>query len=270
MNLLAVDIGNTDIKFALFEDDRLAMHWRATGTQTHPERFSALLRDSLARTDADFDALVYTSVVPSIEAVFRKTMSYCFHVSDSRMFIIDPARIRLPLDFQRYAPGELGMDRLVNACSAHLLYPETHIIAVDFGTATTLDLVSQDGQYLGGAITPGWHTFLESLPAKTAKLPYVAVGGDHPSPLKMGQDTVGCLQAGLGIGYRGLMKELLREARQEFISGSLKTVATGGLAETVIQACSLQDYFQEIDPLLTLKGLHLLYRFNRQAVKSGA
>jgi type III pantothenate kinase len=115
MNLLAVDIGNTDIKFGIFRDGVLTQQWRASGTRTHPEKFSAMLRDSLAQTGADFGALVYTSVVPDIEFVFRKTIQYCFNLPDSRIFSVNPQTIRLPLDFSRYPLEQLGMDRLVNA-----------------------------------------------------------------------------------------------------------------------------------------------------------
>ena len=265
MNLLAVDIGNTDIKFGIFQDGLLIEQWRATGTRTHPEKFSALLRTNLARVGIHFGALAYTSVVPDIEIVFRKTIQYCFSLPDHRIFSVDPARIRLPLDVSLYPAGQLGMDRLVNACSARLLYPNTPLIIADFGTATTFDLVNADGLYLGGAIAPGFNTFAASLPEKTAKLPFIDLTGKQVSDIGMGLNTVACLEAGIVIGYRGLMKELLKEAIETLDTTEFVTLATGGLAETVIGLCALENRFQALDPALTLKGLALLYDYNQQS-----
>lgn len=268
MNLLAVDIGNTDIKFGIFLDGTLSTQWRATGTRTDPEKFSALLRDSLSRAGVGFDALVYTSVVPEVESVFRKTIQYCFNLPAHRIFAIHPRYIRLPLDMGRYPLDQLGMDRLVNVCSARLLHSESHLVVVDFGTATTIDLIHQDGVYLGGAIAPGLKTFVESLHVKTSKLPLISLEEKTPDTLRMGTDTVSCMQAGLGIGYRGIMKELLRAAVAEFESNNFLIVGTGGLAETAIRLCGLEKYFQVVDPMLTLRGLQLLYMYNNEPARA--
>jgi type III pantothenate kinase len=264
MNLLAVDIGNTDIKFGIFRDGLLIEQWRATGTRTHPEKFSALLRTSLARVGLHFGALVYTSVVPDIEAVFRKTIQYCFNLPDQRIFVVDPDRIRFPLDLSLYPTGQLGMDRLVNACSARLLYPDTPLIIADCGTATTFDLVNAEGLYLGGAIAPGFNTFKASLPEKTAKLPFIDLTGKQVSAIGMGLNTIACLEAGMVIGYRGLMKELMKEAIETLDTTEFVTLATGGLSETVIRLCALESRFQVVDSALTLKGLALLYDYNQK------
>lgn len=265
MNLLTVDIGNTDIKFGIFRNGVLREQWRTSGSRTQPEKFSAVLRDSLAKAGAEFGALAYTSVVPDIELVFRKTIQYCFNLPDHRIFAVDPNRIRLPLDFSRYPLEQLGMDRLVNACSARLLHPENALVIVDFGTATTFDLVDTDNQYLGGAITPGLGTFSECLSLKTARLPNVSVVGKAPPDLMMGTNTLACMEAGVGIGYRGLIKELMESARQELATESITFIATGGLSEAVIRLCGLEDWFQIADPALTLKGLYQLYEFNSRA-----
>lgn len=265
MNLLAVDIGNTDIKFGIFRNGLLSEQWRATGTRTHPEKFSAMLRTSLARTGAEFGALVYTSVVPDIEYVFRKTIQYCYNLPDHRIFSVNPFNIQLPVDFSLYPLEQLGMDRLVNACSAHLLYPDTPLIVVDFGTATTFDIIDQEGHYLGGIITPGLKTFADSLPEKTAKLPPIPLSDISADGLGIGVNTVDCLKAGIGLGYRGLMKELLKSSEDRLDSETFTTVATGGLAPVVIRLCNLEKHFQVVDPGITLKGLYLLYQFNQQA-----
>jgi type III pantothenate kinase len=269
MNLLAVDIGNTDIKFGIFRDGVLSEQWRASGTRTHPEKFSAMLRDSLARAGAEFGALVYTSVVPDIEFVFRKTIQYCFNLPDQRIFAVNPYQIKLPVDFSRYPLEQLGMDRLVNACSARLLHPDTALIVVDFGTATTFDLVNQAGEYLGGVITPGLKTFIDSLSLKTARLPQISLLGKTPDDFDIGTSTQACMEAGLGLGYRGLMKELLDTATQSLDDIPCLSIATGGLAKSVIPLCGLEEHFQETDPFLTLKGLYLLYTYNRTPQRVG-
>jgi type III pantothenate kinase len=239
----------------------------------------------LARAGADFGALVYTSVVPDVEMVFRKTIQYCFHLPSHRIFAVRPKDIKLPLDFSRYPLEQLGMDRLVNACSARLLYPNQPLVVVDVGTATTFDLVTEEGVYLGGAITPGLRTFMDSLTLKAPRLPEVSLVGKTPETLPMGSNTVECIQAGLGLGYRGLMKELLtasqktlqeaaiypvteqneQDSEQEEapIETPILNIATGGLVESVIRICGLQDEFQVVDAGLTLRGLYLLYAYNR-------
>lgn len=267
MNLLAVDIGNTDLKFGVFEDGKLLRQWRATGTRTSPEKFSALMRDSLSRAGVDFDVVVYSSVVPAIELAFRKTIQYCFHLPPNRVFAIDPQQIQLPLDMSRYPLNQLGMDRLVNACSARLLFPDTALVVVDFGTATTFDLVTADGVYLGGAIAPGLYTMSEALPDKTSRLPHISLEDLTPAKLGMGSDTISCMQAGIGIGYRGLMKELVKEAVRELETSEFLLMATGGLAGTVLRLTGLEKHFQVLDPMLTLKGLELIYQYNRTAAK---
>jgi type III pantothenate kinase len=266
MKLLVVDIGNTDIKFGIFQDGALMRHWRASGTRTSPEQFSVLLRESLSKAGAEFGALVYSSVVPDVELAFRKTIQYCFNLPEQRIFSIAPERIRLPLDFSRYPLGQLGMDRLVNACGGHFLYPDSHLIVVDFGTATTFDLVDAAGVYLGGAIAPGLLTFSNSLSEKAAQLPPISLLDKTADAFHMGTNTVACMEAGLGLGYRGLMKELLRACAMELGAGEFQVIGTGGLAESVIRLCGLEHRFHHVDPTLTLKGLYHLYAFNHTPV----
>lgn len=274
MQLLVVDIGNTDIKFGIFRDNRLIRHWRASGTRSQPERFSALLRESLAQVDADFSALAYSSVVPDLDPVLRKTIQYCFNLPDQRIFAIQPERSRLPVDFSRYASGQLGMDRLVNVCGARFLHPDTHLIIADFGTATTFDLVSAEGVYLGGAIAPGLITFADSLPEKTARLPRIAPfmlpDGKSATESNLGLNTVDCLKVGIGLGYRGLVKELLRACINTLGVGEFQVLATGGLAEPVIRLCGLTQRFHQVDPTLTLSGLYHLYQLNRNPTSASS
>jgi type III pantothenate kinase len=124
--------------------------------------------------------------------------------------------------------------------------------------------VTQEGVYLGGAITPGLRTFIDSLTHKAPRLPEISLVDKTPETLHIGANTIDCMEAGLGLGYRGLMKELLAASATALLPDeTLLTIATGGLAESVIRICGLQDEFQVVDPVLTLKGLQLIYSYNR-------
>lgn len=265
MNVLAVDIGNTDIKFGYFRDGELLRYWRASGTRTHPEKFSALLRNSLAEIGINFDALVYCSVVPEVEYTFRKTIDFCFNLKYP-ILAVDPRQIRLPLDTDLYPPEQLGTDRLVNACGAHLLYPDQDIIVVDFGTATTFDVVTADGRFLGGVIAPGFQLFTNALPEKTARLPHVE---PRPIGFTLGRNTVECMEAGISTGYRGVIKELFLNLHEEMglLGKPVLHIATGGLAQPFIDACLITEkdrlMFDVVEPALTLKGLFAIHEFNK-------
>ena len=267
MNLLAVDIGNTDIKFGVFRDDKLVRFWRSSGTRTQPERFSSQLRNTLAEQGVNFDALVYCTVVPDVEAVLVKTIRYCYQLKYP-ILAVDPRTTRLPVQVEDYPLDQLGTDRLVNACGAHYLYPEQPVIIVDFGTATTLDVVTAEGVFIGGAITPGLKSFSEILTRKTSLPGNFSI---HNCKKALGHNTAECLQSGIGIGYRGIIKELLHKIRQEFPiddQSRILNLATGGLAESFSQICPQEPLFRVYEPSLTLKGLWAIYQYNRQLVSA--
>lgn len=262
MNLLAVDIGNTDIKFGLFQDGRLKRQWRATDTRASSAIFADALRDRLCREMAGepCEALAYACVVPEAETVFLEICRQCLNVPESRIFAVDTFQDAWPVDFTPYPPDQLGMDRMVNVCAAGLLYPGKPLAVMDFGTATTLDLISGDARYKGGAIAPGLRTFMTCLSQRTARLFPVDLAPHTPETLSMGFDTRSCLEAGLGIGYRGLVNGLLDAAEALYPpEGPPMLIATGGLADSVIRLCGLESRFAVIDPALTLKGLDQLY-----------
>ncbi|MGE0200313.1 MAG: type III pantothenate kinase [Candidatus Melainabacteria bacterium] len=281
MNLLTVDIGNTDIKFGLFEDSQLTRFWRVSGSLDNtPERFSAALRKELSLHNAHFDAMIYSSVVPDIADTLKKTMAFCYPGA-SEAIPVDPGRMKLPLRGSRYPVAQLGLDRLVNACGAAMMHPGRGVIVLDFGTATTLNVVGPDGVFLGGAIAPGFEIFTEILSRRTARLGTIPLALPENA---IGTDTLSAMQSGLVHGYRGLIRELLQQITNELVQESglparqWWVVATGGRADFFNQlALSLElregrhpgaekpvqcSFFDAVDPVWTLKGLYCLYHYN--------
>ena len=272
MTLLAVDIGNTDIKFGIFQDDRLTRFWRVSGSRSHPERFSALLRTTLAEQGINFDGLVYCTVVPEVEHVLVKTIQYCYQLKHPPL-AVHAGQARLPVRVADYPLNQLGTDRLVNVCGAHLLYPDQPLIVIDFGTATTFDAVTAEGVFLGGAIAPGLKLFSEILPSRTSRLMEVPLVAPTRA---LGRNTQECMQSGIGLGYHGLVKEILEGIKAEFppTYRPIMTLATGGLADTFYalrpqEPLPQEPLIQAFEPTLTLKGLWAIYHYNRQLVSPG-
>lgn len=268
MHLLVADIGNTDIKFGLFKDRLLLRYWRMVNAwrvvPPSPEMICASLRQNLHEQEPklSFDALAYCSVVPDVDPLLRQAVQVDFALPPNAIFAVQPGRSHLPVNFNQYASGQLGLDRLVNACGAYAVHPNKPVIVFDFGTATTVDLVDADAVYQGGAIAPGFSLFCDSLSEKTATLPRVSMIDKDPNGLALGLNTQACMEAGLGLGYRGLLKELLDAALQKFPAPDCQLLATGGLAEPVLTLCGLSDRFHAIDPTLTLSGLAHIYHLN--------
>ncbi len=262
MKVLVVDIGNTDIKFGVFEHGRLLQYWRASGTRTKPDGFAALLMDNLSAHAGNIQAVAYSSVVPVLENVFRETLTGLLHLTSRQFFSPASLGTALPLDFSRYATGQLGLDRLANVCGGRRLFPVSNLVVVSFGTATTFDIINVAGVYLGGAIAPGLITMGNSLSENTAQLPTVSLVGKQYGDLGLGTSTQASMEAGIGLGYRGLMRELLDTCAKALDGQAFETVATGGLADSVIALCGLEARFSRIDPTLTLKGLASLHEFS--------
>jgi len=268
MNVVALDIGNSDIKFGLFRHGELVKFWRASdfipvqrsGPQyKKPASFSQALRSGLSTIGSSFDGLVYSSVMPELEEILKQTLKYCFTLKRPPL-AIKPGFTRLPLKVEGYSAGQLGTDRLVSACGAYLMYPNQHIILADFGTATTFDVITADGRFLGGVIAPGIEAFSSTLPQRASQLPYVPFG---PCEKAIGQSTVECMQSGVSFGYLGMVKEILERMRLELtVQQGLYDVmclATGGSAESFLNAFPANGLFAQVEPTMTIKGLYALY-----------
>ncbi len=253
--LLALDVGNTNTVVGLFDGDRLRTHWRLT---THAERTAdevgmwlhqLLQLEGVAPTDL-LDVAV-SSVVPPMDPRLREGVA---RYLDKSAFFVEPG-IRTDMPLVVDAPQELGADRLCDAVAAFAEHGGPCLV-LDFGTAITWEVVSVDGKYLGGVIAPGPGVTANALSSKTAKLPDVAMA---PPPRVIGKGTVDSIQSGLFYGYLGLIEGVTRRILDEL--GDAKVIATGGLAGAFASHTELIQY---VEPDLTLHGLRILWRLNRQ------
>ena len=259
-DFLALDIGNTDIKLGVFHHDTLVQTERIPSNRQHLEQVQAQLTEILAAIGPELSC-AFCSVVPALDVVVRNVLKN--HCKAPPLQVL-PAEIRLPFDAGDYPLTQIGADRVVNLAAAQALFPGQPVIVADFGTATTFDVLTASGRYLGGAIAPGYKTFAGILSTKTACLPQVL---PQPAPSVLGHNTIECLQVGITAGYVGLVKEILTQMRVECGFHSLPCIATGGLAESVAALDAESPLFDKLAPTLTLQGLHILYQQSLQAQK---
>ena len=253
--LLAIDAGNTNIMFAVFDGDRLLARWRAaTDADRTADEYAVWLTQSMALRGIDpgriGDAIVATVAPQALFELESLCRDYFGRAPKVVGEGVSPG-LRVRVD----RPDEVGADRLVNAVAAHALH-EGWLIVVDFGTATTLDVVDDRGDYRGGAIAPGVNLSLEALERAAAKLPRVSV---RKPRRVVGVATVPAMQSGVYWGYVGLLEGLVSRIRDE-VGEPMTVVATGGLAPLFKDATPAID---TVVPDLTLHGLMLLYRSNR-------
>ncbi len=256
--LLAIDSGNTNIVFAVFDGDLLRGEWRtSTDTERTADELGVWLNQILAiegLSRLDIEAAIIASVVPAMVFSLKTLCRRYFHCEP---LVVGDDGVDLGIRILLDRPEEVGADRLVNAVAAHHCYPAP-LIVIDFGTATTFDVVDALGDYCGGAIAPGINLSLQALHNAAAKLPRVAI--DRPKRV-IGKATVPAMQSGIFWGYVGLIEGLVGRIEEEFGSEML-VVATGGLAPLFIDATPVID---RLDPDLTLRGLLHIYRRNAAA-----
>jgi type III pantothenate kinase len=253
--LLVVDVGNTQTHIGTFSGDDLVEHWRyATVRQSTADELGAALRALLALrgvTFEDIDASIVSSTVPQLRPEWTEmARRYLGH----EMPVVGPGlRTGMPIRYDN--PREIGPDRLVNAVAGFARAGGPCVI-VDFGTAVTHDIVSADGEYLGGVIFPGVEISLEALTERAAALPKI----DLVEPRSLiGKSTVDAIRSGMIFGYAAMVDGILRRLRAELGDGT-RAIATGGLAHVVVPFCECID---DVDDLLTLKGLRLIWELNR-------
>ncbi len=253
--LLAIDSGNTNIVFAVYDGDQLRGEWRAsTDSERTADELGVWLTQLLTiegLNRLDITAAIIASVVPAM--VFGlKTL--CRRYFRCEPLVVGDEGVDLGLSIQLDRPEEVGADRLVNAVAAHKYY-KGPLIVIDFGTATTFDVVDAAGNYCGGAIAPGINLSLEALHTAAAKLPRVAIG--RPKNV-IGRATVPAMQSGIFWGYVSLIEGLVMRITEEF-GEKMLVVATGGLAPLFADATKVINF---LDADLTLRGLLEIHRRN--------
>jgi type III pantothenate kinase len=254
--LLAMNVNNTNTTVGLYAGDKWVANWRIKTDQAkQPDEYAMLLRNLFLHNElnwSDVTGVALASVVPPLTANFVDLCQRYFHLKPLLVTHKINTGIKIFID----QPAEAGADRILNAMAARELYGGPCIV-VDFGTATTFDAVSQDGDYIGGAIAPGLGIAADALFSRTAKLPRIEL---VPPPAAIGRNTIHAMQSGLIFGYLGLVEGMVHRFRTE-LGGRVKVVATGGMAHILAQQT---DIFETIDQMLTLNGLRLIYYLNHK------
>ncbi len=254
--LLVVDIGNTNTALGLFLGKDLVEHWNIkSDAEKTCDEYSITLRSLFLLSGYDagkIKGVIISSVVPPLTPVFHKLSITYLHI---KPIIVGPG-LKTGMAILYDNPLDVGADRIVLAVAAYEKYGGP-VIVVDFGTATTFDVISSKGEYLGGAISPGVQIAAEALYLKTAKLPRV----DVKKPDKaIGKTTETSMQSGLYFGYIGLVSYVIKMLNAE-LEETAKVVATGGFGSQIFHQVKSIDYN---DPHLVLDGLHILFERNKK------
>ena len=253
--LLAVDVGNTNTVLGLYVPGAargLVTSWRIrTPVQETVDEFGVLLRNLFAlrgREMEEVTGVAVSSVVPPLDAMLREVLTAVFAVPP--MFVGPGAETGVPVLTDN--PAEVGADRLMNCVAAIAKFPGLPVVVVDLGTATTFDVVSARGEFLGGAIAPGLGISAEALFSRASMLPRIEIG--RPAKV-IGTGTIDNIQIGLYYGYIGLVDGILERMLAE-LGRETRTVATGGLAKLIAGG---SRFLEEVDEMLTLDGLRLVW-----------
>ncbi len=257
--LLVVDVGNTNVSLGIFDYEgdhaSLTQHWRmATHREQTSDEAAVVLRtlfEHAGRATSEVHEAILSCVVPPIQPIWERV---CQKLFGSPPRVVGPGvRTGMPVRYEN--PREVGADRIVNSVAAFELFGGP-VIAVDFGTATTFDCVSDKGEYLGGSIFPGIHISMEALFERASMLHRVEIV--RPRSV-IGRTTTQSLQSGLLYGYAGMVDAMVLRIREE-LGSEARVVATGGLAQRIADESRT---IERVEPFLTLEGLRILFEKNR-------
>lgn len=254
--LLVIDVGNSNNVIGLFSNEELLSHWRIrTEWNRTADEYWVLFKEFIQSNNVEtenIDGIIIACVVPPLVPVLQDMARKYFSCEP---VVVGPG-IKTGISILYNNPAEVGADRIVNSVAAYEKYGGPLII-VDFGTATTFDVVSQKGEYLGGVIFPGIQISLEALFQHTAKLPRI----DMLVPEKViGKSTVESIRSGAVHGFAGMIENLVKQIKKE-LGQEAQVVATGGIVEWISTKTTVID---TLDPFLTLDGLRIIYDKNKQ------
>lgn len=254
--LLAIDLGNTNIKYGVFDGEELVASFRVSSRISRTaDEYGSVLVGLLADKGikkSDIDGIIFSSVIPALNYTICHMCEFFFGIQP---IMIGPG-IKTGLNIKAENPREVGADIIVNSVSAYNKYGGP-IVVIDFGTATTFDIISDKCELLGVVIAPGIKTSLEGLATKTAQLPMIEL--DAPKTV-IGKNTKHCMQAGIIFGFAGLVDNILTKIKKELGLDKITVVATGGLGEIIAKQVKT---ITKIDRTLTLDGLKIIYQLNK-------
>lgn len=253
--LLTIDIGNTNLTLGLYEGDKLGAHWRlATDHNRMPDeyglQFLGLLQNA-EKSLKDITGIALASVVPPLTG---RVIQACREYLKQEPLVVDTG-IKTGIKVRYEDPKAVGADRICDAVAVMKFYGGPACI-IDFGTATTFNALTKDGEYLGGAITAGINLAAEALYTRAAKLPRIDL---QTPPSVIGRNTVHAMQSGLLFGYVSMVEGMVTRFRSE-LGSDMKVIATGGLSEAVAKETKVIDI---LAPWLTLDGLRILWELNQ-------
>jgi type III pantothenate kinase len=247
--LLAVDCGNTQTVFGLYEDDRLLEQWRvATDASRTGDELGTLIGDLV-----DLESVTGVCLSSTVPTLIREYEHFAERWAKAPLLVVEPG-VRTGIGMRHDAPHQVGPDRIVNAVAAKERYGAPCIV-VDFGTSTNFDVVSAEGEYVGGVLAPGIEISMEALFERAARLTKVDFA---EPPSAIGKTTEQALQSGLVFGFAGQVDGIVKRIRGE-IGDSARVVATGGLADLIAPN---SETIELVDPHLTLEGLRLIWAQN--------
>ena len=260
--IICIDVGNTNIKYGVFDGEELKLSFRvATDSKRTSDEYGAQLIAMLAAKGISADDIsggIFSSVVPSLDYTVERMIEFYLNIKPLQIAPGLKTGLKMRADNAR----EVGADRIVNNVAAFRKYGcGKPMIIVDFGTATTFNILNEEGEFIGGVIAPGIKGSLDSLINNAAKLPRVEI--EAPKSV-IATSTVTNIQAGIVFGFAGLVEYIVKKIKRELKNSDVLTIATGGFSETMASETKCIDV---IDKTLTLNGLKYLYDLNTEAIK---